>query len=34
VSTQHDDFDEDEKMLGLIRQDVINIVIPDSEKIT
>jgi S-adenosylmethionine synthetase len=32
VSTQHDDFDEDEKMLGLIRQDVINIVIPIVKK--
>lgn len=28
VSTQHDDFDEDEQMLGKIREDVINIVIP------
>jgi len=32
VSTQHDDFDEDEKMLGLIRQDVINTVIPIVKK--
>lgn len=32
VSTQHDDFDEDEKMLGVIRQDVINIVIPIVKK--
>ncbi len=32
VSTQHDDFDEDEKMLGIIRQDVINIVIPIVKK--
>jgi len=28
VSTQHDDFDEDEKMLKKIREDVINIVVP------
>lgn len=28
VSTQHDDFDEDEKMLAKIKDDVINIVIP------
>jgi len=28
VSTQHDDFDEDETMLAKIREDVINIVIP------
>lgn len=28
VSTQHDDFDEDEVMLQKIREDVINIVIP------
>jgi S-adenosylmethionine synthetase len=28
VSTQHDDFDEDDKMLAKIREDVINIVIP------
>ena len=28
VSTQHDDFDEDEKMLAKIKEDVINIVIP------
>jgi S-adenosylmethionine synthetase len=28
VSTQHDDFDRDEKMLETIRQDVISIVIP------
>lgn len=28
VSTQHDDFDEDETMLAKIRADVINIVIP------
>jgi S-adenosylmethionine synthetase len=28
VSTQHDDFDADEKMLTKIREDVINIVIP------
>lgn len=28
VSTQHDEFDEDEKMLDQIRHDVINILIP------
>ena len=28
VSTQHDDFDEDETMLTQIREDVINIVVP------
>ncbi|NJK82537.1 MAG: methionine adenosyltransferase, partial [Saprospiraceae bacterium] len=28
VSTQHDDFDQDEAMLAKIRQDIINIVIP------
>ena len=28
VSTQHDDFDADEKMLAKIKKDVINIVIP------
>ncbi|MEI7471823.1 MAG: methionine adenosyltransferase [Chitinophagaceae bacterium] len=28
VSTQHDDFDKDEKMLAKIKKDVINIVIP------
>ncbi|MCR9249786.1 MAG: methionine adenosyltransferase [bacterium] len=28
VSTQHDDFDEDEKMLAKIKSDVINILIP------
>ncbi len=28
VSTQHDDFDEDEKMLAKIKEDIINIVIP------
>lgn len=28
VSTQHDDFDDENKMLDKIRQDVINIVIP------
>ena len=28
VSTQHDEFDEDEKMLTKIREDVINILIP------
>ena len=28
VSTQHDEFDEDEKMLGKIREDVKNILIP------
>ena len=28
VSTQHDDFDEDEKMLSQIKRDIIDIVIP------
>lgn len=28
VSTQHDDFDTDKKMLDQIRQDIINIIIP------
>ncbi len=28
VSTQHDDFDEDEAMLRQIREDIINIVVP------
>ena len=28
VSTQHDEFDEDEKMLAKIREDIINILIP------
>ena len=28
VSTQHDDFDEDEAMLAKIKEDVINIVVP------
>ena len=28
VSTQHDEFDEDEKMLEIIKNDVINILIP------
>ncbi len=28
VSTQHDDFDEDEAMLAKIKEDVINIIIP------
>jgi S-adenosylmethionine synthetase len=28
VSTQHDEFDEDEPMLAKIREDVINILIP------
>jgi S-adenosylmethionine synthetase len=28
VSTQHDDFDEDETMLAKIREDVINILVP------
>ena len=32
VSTQHDDFDEDEKMLKRIRQDVIDIVVPRVKK--
>ncbi len=28
ISTQHDDFDNDEKMLAKIKQDIINILIP------
>ncbi len=28
VSTQHDDFDDDDAMLGKIREDIINILIP------
>jgi len=32
VSTQHDDFDEDNKMLKKIKDDVINIVIPRVKK--
>ncbi|TXF85699.1 methionine adenosyltransferase [Neolewinella aurantiaca] len=32
VSTQHDDFDEDEQMLAQIKKDVISIVIPKVKK--
>jgi S-adenosylmethionine synthetase len=32
VSTQHDDFAEDDKMLATIRKDVIEIVIPEVKK--
>lgn len=32
VSTQHDEFDEDEKMLAKIKEDVINILIPRVKK--
>ena len=32
VSTQHDEFDEDEKMLAKIKDDVINILIPRVKK--
>ena len=32
VSTQHDDFDTDKKMLDMIREDVINIVVPRVKK--
>jgi len=32
VSTQHDDFDSDKKMLAKIREDIINIVIPKVKK--
>jgi S-adenosylmethionine synthetase len=32
VSTQHDDFDKDKKMLAKIKKDVINIVIPRVKK--
>ncbi len=31
VSTQHDDFDEDEAMLAKIREDVINILVPRAK---
>jgi len=34
VSTQHDDFDEDETMLAQIKADVINIVIPRVKAMT
>ena len=33
VSTQHDDFGEDEQMLAKIRQDVINVVVPRVKKL-
>jgi len=33
VSTQHDDFDKDAKMLAKIKKDVINIVIPRVKKL-
>jgi S-adenosylmethionine synthetase len=32
VSTQHDDFDSDKKMLAKIREDIINIIIPRVKK--
>ncbi len=32
VSTQHDDFDSDKKMLDQIRQDIINVIIPRVKK--
>ena len=32
VSTQHDDFDSDKKMLDKIREDVINIIVPRVKK--
>jgi S-adenosylmethionine synthetase len=32
ISTQHDDFDEDEKMLAKIKDDMINILIPRVKK--
>ena len=32
VSTQHDDFDSDKKMLDKIRQDVISIIVPRVKK--
>jgi S-adenosylmethionine synthetase len=32
VSTQHDDFDTDKKMLAKIREDIINVVIPRVKK--
>ena len=33
VSTQHDDFDTDKKMLAKIREDVINIIVPRVKKL-
>ncbi|MCL4169885.1 UNVERIFIED_CONTAM: hypothetical protein GTU68_014541, partial [Idotea baltica] len=30
VSTQHDDFDEDEAMLAQIKKDIVNVVIPSA----
>jgi len=32
VSTQHDDFDEDEKMLAKIKRDIINVLVPEVKK--
>ena len=32
VSTQHDDFDSDKKMLDKIREDIINVIIPRVKK--
>ncbi len=32
VSTQHDDFDEDDSMMQKIREDVINILVPRAKK--
>ncbi len=32
VSTQHDDFDSDKKMLAKIREDIINIILPRVKK--
>lgn len=32
ISTQHDDFDQDEKMLAKIKEDMINILIPRVKK--
>ncbi|WP_420321675.1 methionine adenosyltransferase [Flagellimonas sp.] len=33
VSTQHDDFDEDEKMLAKIKEDILSILIPELKKL-
>ncbi|MGW9685387.1 methionine adenosyltransferase [Flagellimonas sp. 2504JD1-5] len=33
VSTQHDDFDSDEKMLAKIKKDIISILIPEVKKL-
>ena len=33
VSTQHDDFDSDEKMLAKIKEDIVSILIPEVKKL-